>query len=120
MPPGMITSLRIARLLAARRTDMSYATDPVTIKSSHKQHRCDWCNTAIDVGTSYVRWRWYESGDASTVKSHLECLRAAQDYNFADEQCFNGSNPRGCNCDHEKDCKRCAEIKEILSGEPHH
>ena len=98
---------------------MGYATESRKIKSSRKKHMCDWCNTGIDVGTPYFRWRWYESGDACTVKSHPECLDACNECDYED-RIFSGENPRGCNCGHDKHCERCEEIKEILSGEPHH
>ena len=44
-----------------------------------KPHRCMSCGEGIAVGETYVRWRCYDGGDASTNKMHPECLAMHQD-----------------------------------------
>ena len=39
-----------------------------------KPHRCMSCGEGIAVGETYVRWRCYDGGDASTNKMHPECF----------------------------------------------
>jgi hypothetical protein len=58
---------------------MSYGTDPVLIKGALVRHRCSWCGDRVKVGESYWRWRWYDGGEATTVKMHPECRDAAID-----------------------------------------
>ena len=43
-----------------------------------KPHRCMSCGEGIAVGETYVRWRCYDGGDASTNKMHPECLAMHQ------------------------------------------
>jgi len=52
-----------------------HATQPETHKA-RKAHRCEWCWQQIDEGTQYMRYRWYDSGEAATVKMHPECHKA--------------------------------------------
>ena len=84
-------------------------TEPVTIKSAHKKHICSWCGTRINVGESYIRYRWFDGGDVGTVKQHPECYDAMNELiDFEGSIEFNeGDNPRGCNCGHSKGCERC-------------
>lgn len=46
---------------------------------ARKPHRCMSCGEGIAVGETYVRWRCYDGGDASTNKMHPECLAMHQD-----------------------------------------
>ena len=55
-----------------------HATAPETHKA-RKAHRCQWCWQRIDEGTEYKRYRYYDSGEASTVKMHPECYDAMQE-----------------------------------------
>lgn len=93
---------------------MSAWTTPVQFTAA-KNHVCDWCGERIDAGGKYWRWRWFDSGDASTCKAHPECyeamLRAAQDE--GGEITFSrGDNPRGCDCGHSIGCENCAAMKD--------
>lgn len=45
---------------------------------ARKPHRCMSCGGGIAVGETYVRWRCYDGGDASTNKMHPECLAMHQ------------------------------------------
>lgn len=89
---------------------MSPSTTPQLIKAAKKDHRCDWCNTKIDAGESYKRYRWFDSGDAYTVKMHPECLDASTDLMQIDGESLQdgwGDFKRGCYCDSQ--CERCAD-----------
>ena len=46
---------------------------------ARKPHRCMSCGEGIAAGETYVRWRCYDGGDASTNKMHPECLAMHQD-----------------------------------------
>lgn len=82
-------------------------TTPETIKAARKKHRCCWCWEHIEVGNSYVRFRYFDGGDASTSRLHPECDAAAQrmaqvegyDFEYTPGQ-FN----RGCICESGDDC----------------
>lgn len=63
-------------------------TTPQTIKAARKQKQCDWCNEHIEVGSSYVRYRWFDGADAVTTSMHPECMKASRD--------FAHREPRGC------------------------
>lgn len=54
-----------------------HATEAETHKA-RKAHRCEWCGQRIDEGTAYKRYRYYDGGEASTVKMHPECYDAMQ------------------------------------------
>jgi hypothetical protein len=90
---------------------MGHATDLETIKAAKSAHRCSWCAERIDIGTTYMRYRYFNGGDAGTVKLHPECNAVLDktireeggDYEFAP-----GDNPRGCNCGHSQGCETCA------------
>jgi hypothetical protein len=56
---------------------MSHVTDPTTHRAV-KQHRCTWCWQHIVPGEEYRRYRFFDGGDAGTVKLHLECFGAMQ------------------------------------------
>jgi len=47
---------------------------------ARKTHKCSWCWQAIHTGDTYIKYRFYDSGDALTVRSHLECRKAIDDY----------------------------------------
>ena len=55
-----------------------HCTNVETLKA-RKAHRCMSCGEAIAPGETYVRWRCYDGGDASTNKMHSECLAMHQD-----------------------------------------
>lgn len=46
---------------------------------AHKKHMCDWCWQCINFGDEYIRYRWFDGGDAGTCKMHPECYGAMQD-----------------------------------------
>lgn len=88
---------------------MSSATTPQLIKAAKKNHVCDWCNTKIDAGESYKRYRWFGNGDAYTVKMHPECYEASDDLMKIDPQELQegwGDFKRGCYCC-DGECERC-------------
>ncbi len=43
---------------------------------AHKEHRCTWCWQMVLIGDRYKRYRYYENGEAGTVKLHPECYVA--------------------------------------------
>lgn len=61
---------------------------------ARKRHRCDWCDEFIEPGDKYVRWRWFDYGDAGTCKMHPECYEAGKTLDW-DEGFWPGHNPRG-------------------------
>jgi hypothetical protein len=93
---------------------MGYSTDPTHIKSAKTAHRCSWCDEHIEVGSEYTRYRYFDGGDAGTVKLHPECYVVMQetareegyDYEF-----LPGKNPRGCNCGFSHGCPTCETRK---------
>ena len=53
-----------------------------TLTETHrarKRHRCSWCWQFIEPGDMYHKYRWFDGGDASTVKSHPECYEAIEE-----------------------------------------
>ena len=96
---------------------MGFATDIETIASARRKHRCSWCNERINVGEKYLRYRWYDSGDAATVKLHEECNSAMSEFikneGGYDIEFSPGDNPRGCICGHDIHCERCAERRKF-------
>lgn len=56
---------------------MTHCTEAETHKA-RKLHRCEWCWQRINVGEQYKRYRFYDGGDAATVKMHPECYDAMQ------------------------------------------
>lgn len=93
---------------------MSASTDLQIIKAAKKKHRCSYCGHAILLGETYKRYRYFDGGDAGTVKIHPECLDAFNELDPSEQQdgFSQGDNPRGCNCGFSKDCERCASIAE--------
>lgn len=57
---------------------MSAQTDPTT-QVAAKKHSCSWCAEAIGVGERYTRYRYFDGGDAGTVKMHPECYADMQE-----------------------------------------
>lgn len=55
-----------------------YSTPTETHKAK-KQHRCEWCWQFIEAGETYSRYRFYNDGEAGTVKMHPECYEVMQD-----------------------------------------
>lgn len=55
-----------------------HATETETHKAK-KQHRCGWCWQFVDAGETYKRYRYYNCGDAGTVKMHPECYDVMQE-----------------------------------------
>lgn len=47
-------------------------TKPETHKAQ-KAHRCDWCWERIEQAAQYKRYRFYNDGEAATVRLHPEC-----------------------------------------------
>lgn len=91
---------------------MGHATDTRSIVKARKNHYCSWCAEAIYTGQPYDTWRWYDGGDASTVKVHPECLEALDEVikkEGGDYEFFAGDNPRGCSCGFSKGCKTCED-----------
>ena len=72
-----------------------------------KEHQCSWCGDAIVIGERYKRYRFFDRGDANTVRLHPECLDAVDELNDSDCGFRPGDNPRGCNCWFDLDCERC-------------
>lgn len=56
-----------------------HSMTPTEQHKARKQHRCDWCWQFIVVGETYKRYRYYNGGDAGTVRMHPECYEAMQD-----------------------------------------
>lgn len=56
---------------------MTHTTEPTT-QHAKKRHRCEWCWQLIEPGDQYKRYRYYDGGDAGTVKMHPECFDAMQ------------------------------------------
>ena len=51
----------------------------VETHKARKAHRCEWCLERIGEGTEYKRYRYYDGGEAATIKMHPECMGAMQD-----------------------------------------
>lgn len=58
---------------------MAATTEPTEHKA-RKAHCCEWCGERIEIGEQYKRYRYFDGGDAGTVKLHSECFDAMQDY----------------------------------------
>lgn len=88
----------------------------VELHKAAKNHICDYCGEKIILGETYKRWRWFDSGDASTVKIHPECFDAFLELDsFDQEDGFRmGENPRGCNCGFNAHCDRCSSGKSAV------
>jgi hypothetical protein len=54
-------------------------TTPTETHKARKRHRCDWCWQFIEPGAVYSRYRFYNDGEAGTVKMHPECHDAMQE-----------------------------------------
>lgn len=84
--------------------------------TARKEHRCDWCAEAVEVGEQYERWSYILDGDFITSKMHRECLRAAQDSmgDLLDDDVFCGEtypHPRG------RGCSTCEPRRDWEEGE---
>lgn len=44
-----------------------------------KAHGCHWCGQRIEPGELYVKYRWWNGGDAGTNKMHPECDEACNE-----------------------------------------
>ncbi|NKI68895.1 hypothetical protein GN109_05635 [Collimonas pratensis] len=90
------------------------ATDIQIVLAAKKKHRCSYCGHIIQVGETYKRYRYFDGGDAGTVKIHPECLLAFHELSSHDQaEGFDmGESPRGCNCGFDKNCARCAANAE--------
>jgi len=53
---------------------VSFANE--TEHKARKAHKCDACCTAIDFGSTYVRWAGTSDGEFSVAKFHVECRNA--------------------------------------------
>lgn len=94
---------------------MSANTTTEHIKSAQKSHRCDWCWTHIKAGEPYAKYRWFDGGDAATVKMHEECYTAMQitveQEGGGEIEIYPGSNYRGHFCGMDKNCD-CEKVVE--------
>lgn len=52
---------------------MGEATTPIELVA-RKPHLCSICGETIRPGTTYRRWRWFDAGDATTIKVHPDCI----------------------------------------------
>lgn len=66
---------------------MSHTTEPTQHKAK-KPHRCEWCWQRINEGEQYKRYRYFDGGDAGTVKMHPECFDAMQEAAHEEGGCF--------------------------------
>lgn len=61
---------------------MNAQTEPAQ-HVARKKHHCSWCGEFIEPGSTYKRYRYFNYGDAGTVKMHPECygamIEAAED-----------------------------------------
>jgi len=57
---------------------MGHITE-VKTHMARKAHRCEWCWQRIDDGTEYKRYRYFDGGEAATIKMHPECMDAMQE-----------------------------------------
>jgi hypothetical protein len=55
------------------------------IQYCKKQHICHWCAEDINIGESYVRYRAFDGGKATTIKLHPECESAVENVELEDE-----------------------------------
>lgn len=94
---------------------MGHATEVEVVRTAKKPHSCSWCAQRIDAGQSYIRWRWYDGGDASTVKMHPECHEAMRELIAIEGgntiEFSPGESPRGCCCGYDHGCPKCAARK---------
>lgn len=98
---------------------MTRSTDPVTVKAARKAHLCDWCGEGIEIGASYVRWRYFDLNrprEAGAVAMHPECNEAMATNDGVDlDGCWTPfSFRRGCWCEsgtEECDCGIGEEAK---------
>lgn len=91
-------------------------TNHETIKAAKKAHTCEWCGERINVGESYVRYRWFHDGEAGTNRMHPECdgacnEAARQEGGFI--EFTPGEYARGCQCERGRcECRAAAAIGE--------
>lgn len=52
---------------------MGCATTPTHHTARFKLGVCSICGDTIHIGQRYDRWRWFDSGDASTIRVHPDC-----------------------------------------------
>lgn len=77
-------------------------TSHETIQSAKKRHACTWCGESINVGETYMRYRWFRDGDAGTNKMHPECDAACNDAAREEGgwiEFMPGEHARGCQCE---------------------
>lgn len=80
---------------------MSNQTAIETIAHAKKVHRCCWCAEKILIGQSYLRWRFFDGGDAATNKMHPECNSALSRWSIENigGEWHKGAFTRGCTCE---------------------
>lgn len=86
-------------------------TEVRTIKAARKAHSCSWCAQRIEAGQPYKSYRWFDGGDAATVKQHSECydamMGAMKELGDSFIEFSPGDNPRGCFCNFCSQCEHC-------------
>lgn len=89
---------------------MGTCTKTESIAAAKNNHSCSWCNQKIAAGEPYKKYRWFDGGDASTIKMHPECLDACDELVAIEKEpieFYPGLHPRGCYCEHDLGCEHC-------------
>jgi len=78
------------------------------VKAARRQHRCDWCETAINAGEPYTRQRYGGSDGPGVLRWHPECIAALDRLTHYEQEhsLFYAPYTRGCTCD-RFDAARC-------------
>lgn len=53
-------------------------------QKAKKQHKCDWCELPITIGTEYERQFCEHDGDTYTWKNHISCAKIARELKMFD------------------------------------
>ena len=92
---------------------MARQTETESIKAAKKNHSCSWCDARIKPGEPYAKYRYFDGGDAGTVKLHMECEQISSRVAIRERgiEFYPGDNPRGCDCGFDPECGRCTAMK---------